>query len=129
MLTPIPCPFSFAGTWQLCPLVGDLDNSLTSVQQRTSHLAQVQSLRDRTNAMDTDVNEDGEEHDQGKMAAMDAYHQFTDTRLQRMIVDWLCRMGFISSAERLANSKKLEVSLHWGESVLLGLLLPPHGLT
>jgi hypothetical protein len=79
--------------------------------------------------MDTDVKEDSEEHDQGKMAAMDAYQHFTDARLQRMIVDWLCRMGFMSSAEKLADSKRLEVSMHWGESVLLGLLLPGHGLT
>lgn len=64
--------------------------------------------------METDEAGSSEGHEQGKAAAMSAYQHFTESRLQRMMVDWLCRKGFVNSAEKLANGKEFQVSMPYG---------------
>ncbi|CAO1639444.1 unnamed protein product [Sympodiomycopsis kandeliae] len=86
---------------KLDPLATDFQTSLSTLQTRTTHLAQIHHIATTT----TDASEDTSE---AKRTNEVAYQHWADVRLQRMITDWLLRRGYVEAAERFVKNKDIE---------------------
>lgn len=127
---------------QLSPLTGHLQSSLETLNQRTSHLteiheisaafaeeaqrkSQIESADVHGDVLMVDEDEDVDEVERDlSLPALDPpavtrYGQWSNARLNRMIIDWLLRNGHSDAAQSLAASQNIEVST--GRSVCSSL--------
>ncbi|CAO1614774.1 unnamed protein product [Parajaminaea phylloscopi] len=98
---------------KLNPLTGHLDASLEMLQKRTAHLAELHEITSFAAAAKSTVKAEPVEMDLDTQTTANSdhtlrYQVWSDTRLHRMIIDWLLRRGYVESAQTFIKSRGIE---------------------